>query len=46
MIGALIARDVRRGFTGAAWLPVAFFLLDRQGPQEQRLRLVGLSPRK
>ena len=27
MIGSLIARDVRRGFTGAAWLPVAFFLL-------------------
>ena len=27
MIGALILRDVRRGFTGAAWLPVAFFLL-------------------
>ena len=27
MIGALIARDVRRGFTGAAWLPVAFFVL-------------------
>jgi heme exporter protein B len=27
MIGALIIRDVRRGFTGAAWLPVAFFLL-------------------
>lgn len=27
MIGDLIARDVRRGFTGAAWLPVAFFLL-------------------
>ena len=27
MIGALIARDVRRGSTGAAWLPVAFFLL-------------------
>jgi heme exporter protein B len=26
-IGALIARDARRGFTGAAWLPVAFFLL-------------------
>jgi heme exporter protein B len=25
--GALIARDVRRGFTGAAWLPIAFFLL-------------------
>jgi heme exporter protein B len=27
LIGALIARDVRRGFTGAAWLPIAFFLL-------------------
>jgi heme exporter protein B len=27
MIGALIARDVRRGLTGAAWLPAAFFLL-------------------
>jgi len=27
MIGALVARDVRRGFTGAAWLPAAFFLL-------------------
>jgi heme exporter protein B len=27
MIGALIARDLRRGLTGAAWLPVAFFLL-------------------
>jgi heme exporter protein B len=27
MIGALIARDVRRGFTGAAWLPIAFFVL-------------------
>ena len=27
MIGALIARDIRRGWTGAAWLPVAFFLL-------------------
>lgn len=27
MIGALIAREVRRGLTGAAWLPVAFFLL-------------------
>jgi len=23
----LIARDVRRGFAGAAWLPIAFFLL-------------------
>jgi len=27
MIGALIWRDLRRGFTGAAWLPIAFFLL-------------------
>lgn len=27
MTGALIARDARRGFTGAAWLPIAFFLL-------------------
>jgi heme exporter protein B len=27
VIGAVILRDVRRGFTGAAWLPIAFFLL-------------------
>jgi len=27
VIGSLIVRDVRRGFAGAAWLPVAFFLL-------------------
>ena len=27
MIAALIVRDLRRGFTGAAWLPIAFFLL-------------------
>jgi heme exporter protein B len=27
MIGALILRDIRRGFAGAAWLPIAFFLL-------------------
>ena len=27
MIAALIAREIRRGFAGAAWLPVAFFLL-------------------
>jgi heme exporter protein B len=25
--GALIAREARRGFTGSAWLPIAFFLL-------------------
>ena len=27
MIGPLIARDVRRAIGGAAWLPVAFFLV-------------------
>lgn len=27
MIASLIARDVCRGFTGSAWLPIAFFLL-------------------
>lgn len=27
MIGALILRDIRRGFTGASWLPIIFFLL-------------------
>lgn len=27
MTGAIIAREVRRGLHGAAWLPVAFFLL-------------------
>jgi heme exporter protein B len=27
VIRALILRDVRRGFTGGAWLPIAFFLL-------------------
>jgi heme exporter protein B len=27
MISSLIKRDLRRGFTGAAWLPIAFFLV-------------------
>jgi len=27
MIGRLIARDLRRGLTGAAWLPAAFFVI-------------------
>src|SRR5512146_3399550 len=27
MTGRLIARELRRGLAGAAWLPVAFFLL-------------------
>jgi len=27
MIGRLVARELRRGFSGPAWLPAAFFLL-------------------
>ncbi len=27
MISSLVIRDLRRGFTGAAWIPIAFFLL-------------------
>jgi len=27
VIGALISRDIRRGVTGGAWLPIAFFLV-------------------
>lgn len=47
MIAKLIARDVRRGLTGAAWLPVAFFLLVAAlvpfaiGPDAQLLSRVG-----
>ena len=47
MIGALIARDVRRGLTGAAWLPIAFFLLVAAlvpfaiGPDARLLARVG-----
>jgi heme exporter protein B len=47
MIGALILRDVRRGFTGAAWLPIAFFLLVATlvpfaiGPDAQLLERIG-----
>ena len=47
MIGALILRDVRRGFTGAAWLPIAFFLLVATavpfavGPDLQLLGRIG-----
>ena len=47
MIGGLIARDVRRGFTGAAWLPIAFFLLVAAlvpfavGPDAQILSRIG-----
>jgi heme exporter protein B len=47
MIGALIARDVRRGLSGAAWLPVAFFLLVAAlvpfavGPDARLLERIG-----
>lgn len=47
MIGALVARDLRRGFAGAAWLPVAFFLLVAAlvpfavGPDAQLLAHIG-----
>jgi heme exporter protein B len=47
MIGALIARDLRRGLTGAAWLPAAFFLIVAAlvpfavGPDAQLLGRIG-----
>jgi len=47
MIGALIVRDIRRGLTGAAWLPMAFFLLVvalmpfAVGPDAQILSRIG-----
>ena len=47
MIAALIARDLRRGFSGAAWLPIAFFLLVAAlvpfaiGPDARLLARVG-----
>ena len=47
MISELIARDVRRGFTGAAWLPIAFFLLVATlmpfaiGPDARLLSAIG-----
>ena len=47
MIGALIARDVRRAVSGGAWLPVAFFLLVATlvpfavGPDAQLLGRIG-----
>jgi len=47
MIGALILRDLRRGLAGAAWLPVAFFLLVATlvpfavGPDAQLLARMG-----
>jgi heme exporter protein B len=47
VIGALILRDARRAFTGAAWLPIAFFLLVATlvpfavGPDSQLLGRIG-----
>jgi len=47
MISALIAREVRRSLTGAAWLPVAFFLLVATivpfavGPDAELLARIG-----
>src|SRR4051794_16062250 len=47
MIGSLIARDVRRGSTGATWIPSAFFLLVvalipfAVGPDAELLARVG-----
>ena len=47
MIGSLILRDGRRGFTGAAWLPIVFFLLVATlvpfaiGPDAQLLGRIG-----
>lgn len=47
MIGRLIARDVRRGFSGPAWLPAAFFLLVATlvpfaiGPDPKLLERIG-----
>jgi heme exporter protein B len=47
LIRRLIARDVRRGFTGSAWLPIAFFLLVATlmpfaiGPDAQLLGRIG-----
>lgn len=47
MTGQLILREVRRGFQGSAWLPVAFFLLVATivpfavGPDAQLLARIG-----
>jgi heme exporter protein B len=47
VISELISRDARRGFTGAAWLPVAFFLLVATlmpfaiGPDAKLLSAIG-----
>lgn len=47
MIGKLVAREVRRGFSGPAWLPAAFFLLVATlvpfavGPDARLLERIG-----
>ena len=47
MIGRLIGREVRRGLAGAAWLPIAFFLIVAAivpfaiGPDAQLLGRIG-----
>jgi len=47
MIGHLITREVRRGFSGPAWLPAAFFLLIATlmpfavGPEPKLLARIG-----
>jgi heme exporter protein B len=47
MMGKLILRDVRRGFVGAAWVPIAFFLLVATlipfaiGPDARTLSRIG-----
>ena len=47
MTARLILRDIHRGFTGAAWLPIAFFLLVAAlvpfavGPDAQLLTRIG-----
>lgn len=47
MTGRLIAREVRRGLHGSAWLPVAFFLLVATivpfavGPDARLLKMIG-----
>ena len=47
MIRALVGRDIRRGFSGPAWLPIAFFLLVSAlipfaiGPDARLLARVG-----
>ena len=47
MMARLIARDLRRGASGAAWLPIAFFLLVAAlvpfaiGPDAQLLSRIG-----